>query len=105
MCNPPYVGVWHGGHNYSNTDPDLQLERFLGLDDAVNAIVERYEANGRACTFKFANGEVTRDFVPCVDMSCTIDLWSGDERHENGHDVRLSLAEHNEDVVVVVTRG
>jgi len=72
-----YGGLWYGGSNYANPDPDRDLEPF----DSIKAAGRTLQAR--------ADGD---PYYPCVsDEQSEIHLYAGGEYHENGPDYVLTL--------------
>lgn len=71
-----YIGLWYGGSNYANPDPERDGEPFESIAAAGRALQSRADFD---------------PFCPCVDREgCEMHIYRG-EYSENGPDVVLTL--------------
>jgi hypothetical protein len=72
-----WYGIWHGGAGYSLTDPESDMEKFGSIQEAKDALSERFHS-GYALrqTFDYVNRETESVFTPAVSEESCIHLFT-----------------------------
>lgn len=93
--------LWNGGHgNYGDADLMDDVERFETVQDAENALRDRYENDLRHHRFDFVNRLPESVMTPTVGTNCYMDVYlaldieagTGNVLvHDNGPDLRITI--------------
>lgn len=85
-------GMWWGGHSYAQGEGWNYLEAFDSVEDARDALVERYESNGnRMVDFHYVNRAPDSMVVPAVGTESEMRIYRENPTNAYGSDYKPDM--------------